>query len=639
MSISGETIQFSSRKLSRSIRVVSHVGHGSQGQVFDARITLKSEKRVRTALKVMFVQWDLGRGSEVVWSDLRRRSGFKCRAIASKAEFGRTLRILDVGSSPEWVNGFLREWKALEARPKSAQGVPKLIDFGFLEHLNVKRFWIATEFISRLSEQSRVHPKQSLDAALRSSLSLIKSLISMRDTPVGGRRVSHTDLSPLNIVVGPGGRPYIIDWGAAHFARELRAGATTIEGSVSVRVKDTSIAAVQPSELFLPPERRGRELAKGADPPREQEAWDVYGVGKILESWLPLEAICSHMRNWSHGFGHARNALKEVTDKISRGDSGMVGFAQRLTHFLMELLHEDAAQRPTLEECESRIIALRRECRGRVKSTTCLPPLRGLELGNRLRTASEGIARDLFADSVAPWPTDDSKVWQAALKTVLGERSTSEAESFLRRQAEWGASARKSSAVSDGAATWLHAMLNSSSERRRHGMIRSKLKALGIRGKCEKLASLLEWRGEPDAMNGSTPLSESTLLAHAERYFRHEDLGSWETVTASTLRTYSPALQATIRRAVDSKREPDSRASIGGVEAGVALYRVGKGAGLIKLLAVVDERVSDAAWVRWRVLHGGLESQVPAIGALRFEQIALLERSPISDPTLHSSSS
>lgn len=170
-------------------------------------------------------------------------------------------------------------------------------------------------------------------------------------------------------------------------------------------------------------------------------------------------------------------------------------------------------------------------------------------------------------------------------------------------------------------------------------MIRSKLKALGIRGKCEKLASLLEWRGEPDAMNGSTPLSESTLLAHAERYFRHEDLGSWETVTASTLRTYSPALQATIRRAVDSKREPDSRASIGGVEAGVALYRVGKGAGLIKLLAVVDERVSDAAWVRWRVLHGGLESQVPAIGALRFEQIALLERSPISDPTLHSSSS
>ena len=598
--------------------------------MFDARITLSSGRSVRAALKVMFVRRDLERESEVALSDLPRRSGFKCRAIASKAEFERTLRTLDAGSSREWVSGFLREWKALEARPKSAQGVPKLIDFGFLEHLNVKRFWIATEFISRLSEQSPKHPKHSLDAALRATLSLIKSLISMRDTQLGGRKLFHNDLSPLNIVVGPRGRPYIIDWGAAHFAREVRAGTTTIDGSVSVRVKDVSTAAVQPAGRFLPPERSGRELVQGEDSARVREAWDVYGVGKILESWLPLEASYRHMLNWSHGKGHAQETFRRVAMDVSRGDSGMNGPAKSVTYFLMELLHEDAAQRPSLDECESRIIACK------VESTICLPPLKSLDLSYGLTKAREGIAKEFFAGK--SWPIDDWDGWQVALDSIVGPRLT-EVRSFLTRKAAWGSSAAGSSALRESGVSWLHSMLNPSSERRRNNGVRLRLKALGIHGKCEKLASLLEWVGEPDAMNGSTPLSASTLLAHAARYFRHEDLGSWETVTASTLRTYSPALQATIRRAVDSKREPDSRTSIGGVEAGVALYRVGKGARLIKLLVVVDERVSDAAWVRWRVLHGGLESQVPAIGALRFEQIALLERSPISDPALHSSSS
>lgn len=121
---------------------------------------------------------------------------------------GRTLVVKDVATRPLWVRGFLgplqlrREARAYR-RLAGVRGVPALLQV-------IDRHAIALEHID--AAPLRDAPRGSLPASFFDALTALVAAMHARG-------VAHGDLHHGDVLVGPGGTPFLVDFSTAAFAR------------------------------------------------------------------------------------------------------------------------------------------------------------------------------------------------------------------------------------------------------------------------------------------------------------------------------------------------------------------------------------------------------------------------------------
>lgn len=195
----------------------------------------------------------------------------------------------------------------------------------------------------------------------------------------------HGDLKPANVLVEPGGRVVLLDFG---MSRKI---------DLDDRLSDT--AGVAGTLAYLPPE--------AAEDPRPTVAWDVYALGLLF-----FEALTGRLPfadDFSRALSEKRRGLPNA------GRHALSAVSPQLADTLGDMLQGRAEARPSLDEARLRL--------------GLPPPVRSA--APPLPTASSLIGRDEQMAALLRW-SDAREFSTCVIRGSSGVGKTSLARSFIR---------------------------------------------------------------------------------------------------------------------------------------------------------------------------------------------------------------
>jgi hypothetical protein len=149
-------------------------------------------------------------------------------------------------------------------------------------------------------------------------------------------RVAHGDLKPSNVLLAPGGHPYLIDF-------NLAAGA----GGDPRRVGGTL--------PYMAPERLRHLLAPAGDPPADPAAGDVYALGAVL-----FETLTGRVPVEPDDRTDPDAAAADLLARLpARRPARAAGVPRPLAALIDRCLAADPSRRPTADEVRRRLDAYR----------------------------------------------------------------------------------------------------------------------------------------------------------------------------------------------------------------------------------------------------------------------------------------
>jgi hypothetical protein len=165
---------------------------------------------------------------------------------------GPAFVVKDVASRPFWVRVFLGPWQLRRearayARLEGLEGIPRLIG-------RVDRRAIALEFVDGRPLQAL--PRGSLDGVFFDRLAALVD--AMHD-----RGVAHGDLHHGDVIAGPAGRPYVVDFSTSFVAGPGARWPRRALFDQICRADRRSVAKLR------------RRYAAGGAPPPPQRPWPV----------------------------------------------------------------------------------------------------------------------------------------------------------------------------------------------------------------------------------------------------------------------------------------------------------------------------------------------------------------------------